>query len=235
MVRECANCGHENPEHIVYCGQCGESLREPHASSQSNGEEMSSVLTAPNGHLSSIQAQAPRRPIGLSQYTAATIVALAGVVLFVMALAFCVYYNELTIDHFTNPWDSRDSDDITLMNHLGKAYLYSMLIGEICVVLAILLLVHGSLMKQRFGMKPVCLAHLSLSRIRLLIILSLACVTTAFGLRLFFMEVQTDLDTEGWLRLQGLADDLRLVAWVCVSIVLFMVARRMQQGVKSSA
>lgn len=237
MVLKCGNCGHENPGHIVYCGQCGENLREPPISSQSYGEGTDSGQSATSEPSISLQRQISRRPTGLSQYSAATIAALAGVMLLALSLAFYVVYYELTMNHLLDPWDSRDShdsNDMELRNNLAKAYYYSMMIGEICVVLAILLLISGSLMRQRLGMSLACMAQLPLSRMRLLIVLALACVTTSFVIRLFYMEVLVDLDLEWWLRLQGLAFYLYSAAWVFVSIVLFMVARRMQNGVKSS-
>ena len=157
--------------------------------------------------------------------------------LLALSLAFYVVYYELTVDHLLDPWDSRDSrdhDDMELRSNLAKAFVYSMMIGEICVVLAILLLISGSLMRLRVGMSLACMAYLPLSRIRLLVILALACVTTAFVIRLLYMEVRVDLDMEWWMRLQGLAFYLHSAAWVFVSVVLFMVARRMHQGVMSS-
>ena len=237
MVLECEDCGHENPGHVVYCGQCGESLREPPTSSQSYGEGADSGQSATNEPSISLQRQISRRPTGLSQYSAATIAALAGVMLLALSLAFYVVYYELTVDHLLNLWDSRDfrnHDDMELRNNLAKAYIYSMMIGEICVVLAILLLVSGSLMRQRLGMSLTCMAHLPLSRIRLLIVLALVCVTTTFVIRLFYMEVRIDLDMEWLLRLQGLVFYLYSAAWVFASIVLFIVARRMQKGMESS-
>ena len=234
MAFKCTNCGHENPEHIVYCGQCGESLREPLASAESDGGDMNTVSAASNGHLSSTQTQVSRRTIGHIQYPAAAIAALAGIILLVLALAFYVCYNELYVDLSSDHWESRDTHDLTLMNNLAKAYMYSLEIGEICVVLAIFLLVHGCLIRQRSGMSLASLAHPPLSRMRLLIALALACVTISFGLRLVIREAQVDWDMEGWLRVQSVATDLFLVAWVCVSIFIFMVARRMPQGVKSS-
>ncbi|UCE91723.1 MAG: hypothetical protein JSV90_00800 [Methanobacteriota archaeon] len=160
--------------------------------------------------------------------------ALAGVILLILSLAFFVFYYELFLDHVMDLRSPREYGDIDLMNNLAKAYLYSMMIGEICVVLAILLLVYGSLMRQRLDMGLPGMAHLPLSRIGFLIVLALACMTTAFVLRLLYMEAWIDLDMEWWLRIQELTTVLHLAAWVFVSVVLFIVARRMQHEVKSS-
>jgi hypothetical protein len=232
MAVKCPNCRYENPEHVFYCGRCGESLREPPAALQGNREETDSTLASSGESPSLALTQEPGTLTGLRQYSAATIAALVGVILLILSLAFYVYYFEfLFLDQLLGePWDRHRHD---LMEIVARAFIYSEMIGEICIALAIFLLVHGSLVRWKSGMSLARMAQLPLSRMRLFITLALASITIAFGLTIFHMEIDLDRSFEFYLRLQALSSYLWSAAWVFVSIALFIVARRIQQGVEA--
>ncbi|UCE91332.1 MAG: zinc ribbon domain-containing protein [Methanobacteriota archaeon] len=222
---KCQKCGHENPEYIAYCGECGELLRASMPASQTHEEGIGSI---PDSNDSALQTEIQTQTNSTKSHRlqAAAIVASIGVILLIATLALNIYWYELIIDDFVDHEPPYDDSNWELRINVGKAMAYSEMTGYICVALTLLLLVQSCIARYRKGASFNRNMFGSLVQMRYLVIVALICVTAAFCLYLFLVEVQPDLSGELGLRLSSLVSILRQVAWVTLAVMLFLVARR---------
>jgi hypothetical protein len=214
---KCSICGAENPEHVTYCGSCGEVVSEPSRRPQT-GEEMSTYQSSSEDSDSWVQGESQPKPARLPPFSLAAFAALIGLILLTAAFAIDVYFYE----EMMNPERTHSIDEMFNVAKIGE---YLQIIGYLSMALAILLLVRRCLDRQRYGTGLLDVGQLPLRQIRYLAILALLSGTISFGVYFFVTELQLDLSVEVAKVLSRVVLYLPDFAWVCMSILLLLVAR----------
>jgi len=167
---------------------------------------------------SRVQGEYQPQPARLPLFSLAAFAALIGVILLTAAFAVEVYFYEGIME----PERTHDIDE---MFNVAKVGTYLQFIGYLSMALAILLLVRRCLDRQRYGTGLLDVGQLPLRQIRYLAILALLSGTIAFGILFFVNELQPDYSDEAMRALSRVVLYLPNFAWVCMSLLLFFVAR----------
>ena len=181
----CPHCGAENPDYVLYCGSCGEQIRQSGEPSSTSGTEDAPANTEPAPPPT---APDPEKALDLpaSKLTMAAVAAAVGVVLLVIGLVLYAYY----IEHVLSP--NRNYEDMNEMFDIAKYSFYARMVGEVSALIGAVLVIQA-VMVGGFASASAAMRQIRLDRILWIGIVMIALMTIVTFTTMYLNEASPDL------------------------------------------
>lgn len=216
---ECPNCGVENPEEMLSCGICAESIAGFSESADDPREEGASGLqvdeVAPRGSARGAEESQSR------MFTMAVVAAAAALALLLVALLLYVYYYERVMS------PNRDFEDYQSMFNIVKFSLYARMFGEAAAILGILILVKAVL-KGGFSAAPALMRRVDLANVFRLVVLMLVLIAIVTAVMIYIYEAEPDLGVNAMKVLSRTVVYLPLVTTILGTGTLLLVSSNLR-------